>query len=145
METNFARLILPTLILFMLGFYFCRKPDPKPAPSQVEQAGAFMSQGRWQVSYFIENGNDKGKDLKNYYLVFKPDGSAYAFKGEERIKGAWAAAHNEKQDHMIMSFVVWPTDGMSKMWQVSEASAEKIHFISKSNTKEKSHLILERK
>jgi hypothetical protein len=140
-----TKLILFFGTLCLLGFYFCRKAEKKPAPSPVQKAEALMPQGKWQVTYFIENGNDKGRDLKGYEFVFEKDGAAYATKGDKQIKGSWTSVPNTRDEHLLMSFVVWPTDGLSKSWQITEASHDKIHLVNRGDTEEKSHLILERK
>jgi hypothetical protein len=145
MEMKMTRQILPILILCLLGFYFCKKPNKQPSPSPVQKAEAFLPQGKWQVTYFIENGNDKGKDLKGYDFTFGADGSVSAERSGQKMRGAWVATQFENRQNLMMSFVVWPTDGLSKAWQITEANNEKIHLVNKGESKEKSHLILERK
>lgn len=92
----------------------------------VESASDIMTQGRWTVDHFYENG-DQTANYAPYTLQFNPNGT-FTLSGAD-ANGTWTVIHDETRNEVVMLTVQSPKAELNELsgeWTVTGKSPERM-------------------
>ncbi|MCE3280675.1 MAG: hypothetical protein K0S44_2866 [Bacteroidetes bacterium] len=114
MKTN-AKLIIAfsTLALAFLAF---RKFI---YTAKLKAVNMLMTQGKWKVNQYRDNGVDETSNYTGYEFLFKPNGTLVAMKDNNMLSGHWKSEVDKKETKLSIDFdSASDLDELSEDWQV---------------------------
>jgi hypothetical protein len=61
--------------------------------------------GRWQVSYFLDDGTDMTQHLNGYSFTFNTDGTMSVNTGAGTVNGTWRTGIDDSKQKFLISLV----------------------------------------
>jgi hypothetical protein len=113
-------------IIVMIAFSSCKKDDNSNS-AQSAALNATAVQGKWRVSYFVDNGVDETIHFTGYEFQFNSNGTVTATKGGSTINGTWTSGTDDSTVKLILGFST-PADflDLSDDWHLIQQSSTKI-------------------
>ena len=92
--------------LFMLSFTLilssCSSDDDDNSPSnniqQIAQIENDVASGTWQITNFIDSGQDETSDFTGYNFTFNTNGTLLATDGSNTLNGTWSITNDDSDD-----------------------------------------------
>jgi len=113
-------------IIVMTIFSSCKKDD-NSASAQATALNAAVVQGKWQVTYFADNGVDETIHFTGYQFQFNSNNTVTATKGGVTVNGSWASGTDNSTVKFILNFTS-PVEflDLNDDWHVIQQSSIKI-------------------
>lgn len=114
MKTN-ARSIIAFSAL-AIAYLALKKPA---AQAQLSAVKSLVTQGKWKVNLYRDNGVDETNNYTGYEFQFKPNGTVIATKDESLLSGTWRSAVDGRKPKLYMEFAsASHLDELSEDWQI---------------------------
>lgn len=88
------KILLNVLLVFGLILTSCTKevndPNAIDLQADVDEISNLAQTGSWQITRFIDSGNDKTANFSGYNFSFNADGSLFADSSSENAIGNWS-------------------------------------------------------
>jgi hypothetical protein len=124
MKTNAKSIIaFSALAVAFLAF---KRPDEKLKVSAVK---SLVTQGKWKVNLYRDNGVDETNNYTGYEFQFKPNGTVIATKDETLLSGTWRSAVDKRKTKLYMEFAsASHLDELSEDWQIMSKNADSLEL-----------------
>jgi hypothetical protein len=119
MKKIYSQLIFLFLLLFCIGMAHCKKAKEVIATNYVLE---LMTNGRWLVQTFTEDGVDESTLFGPYEFQFVSDGKVFAIEGASQTQGSWVA--NASAQTITSNFPV-VNDTLTKLndtWKITNST-----------------------
>ena len=78
-----------------------------------------MTQGKWKVNQYRDNGVDETSNYTGYEFLFKPNGTLVAMKDNNMLSGHWKSEVGKKEAKLSLDFdSASDLDELSENWQI---------------------------
>lgn len=88
------KILLYALVVFGLALTSCTQKELDPnvvdLQADLDEISNLAQTGSWQISRFIDSGNDKTSNFTGYNFSFNADGSLIADSTSDNATGTWA-------------------------------------------------------
>lgn len=121
MRTALKLITLASILYFALNS--CQKDSPSgPSPSALSNLNTTLK-GKWKITYFIQDGNDKTAPFDGYSVEFG-EANITARKESEVIYGTWKTKFEINELKLIFKFDSAPAfSNLNQDWNVSQINA----------------------
>jgi hypothetical protein len=114
MKTNAKSIIAFSALA--LAFLALKKPD---VPARLGAVKSMVTQGKWKVNLYRDNGVDETSNYTGYEFQFKPNGTVLATKDENLLSGTWRGEVDGRKTKLNMKFTTASLlDELSEDWQI---------------------------
>ncbi len=132
----------------ILGLISCESDDSSDDQSSnltsAEETMQIAEAGTWQITRFIDSGDDETGDFSGFEFSFNPDGTLVAVKGSLTVDGVWSVddddsnsssdddGNSSDDDDFNIFFNVPQTNDFEDLnddWDIVSISANKMELI----------------
>jgi hypothetical protein len=114
MKTNAKAII--AFFLLAIAFLAFRKGNPT---AKIEAVKSVVTNGKWKVNLYRDNGLDQTNNYTGYELRFKPNGTLIATKDETLHSGTWRTIVEDRMTKLYLDFdTATHLDELSEDWLI---------------------------
>lgn len=133
MKLNF---IIGLFTLFVLSSCSSNE-DSNSNEKEINEVKAIAQSNTWQITSFIDSGNDETNHFSGYSFTFNNDGSITASNGSQTHTGSWSVTNSNSNDdspndiHFNILFITPTTfdDDLTEDWNIVSKNNTKIELI----------------
>lgn len=120
-----------TLFLLIISFLATSCSDDNDAPSTK----SIIQGGKWKVSLFSDNGEDRTSAFSGYEFTFNSNGQVTAMKGANTVTGTWSAGADETLNKLTLNFGLLTFTDLNHEWSFVTKSytAFMLQYLSSAN------------
>lgn len=125
--------ILPIFFMLFLSLPLisCSSDDDSnsgDSSTVIAQLETSIKSGTWQVSNFVEDGNNQTSNFSGYVFTFGDNGTIVATNGSTTKNGTWNTGTDDSTPKFIMNFSDnnGPFEEISEDWRIENTTASKI-------------------
>lgn len=118
-------LIVPVLaiMLFTSSFSSCKKEDNTVA-TQVAALTQTAQQGKWKITYYVDNGANETSTYTGYEFQFNAGGTVTAIKGASTVSGTWTSGNDDSTIKFYLNFgTTNPFLELNDDWHVTQQNS----------------------
>jgi hypothetical protein len=124
MKTNAKSIIAFSALA--LAFLALKRPD---IPARLGVVKSVVTQGKWKVNLYRDNGVDETSNYAGYEFQFKPNGTVYATKDDNLLSGSWRGAVDGRATKLNMKFTTASLlDELSEDWKIIRKNSNLIEL-----------------
>lgn len=130
------KIIVITMLIIIAGYAACKKDkkdDSKSdsssttgSTSSYNTTSSIMTEGKWKVSNFTNNGNSETAIFYGYVFQFNPNGTVFAVREGRTEIGGWSIATNDGQKELNIKFPIAPLDRLNEDWHIKEINLNSV-------------------
>ncbi|MFD0836030.1 hypothetical protein ACFQ0I_09660 [Mariniflexile aquimaris] len=124
------------LLIYLLIFLSCNKDDDNSDNNVLNQVQSNVKSGIWQITKFIDSGNDETYNFSGYNFTFKSSGVLNANNGTNNYDGTWSITDSNKNEdsHEDLDFsinfnLINDFNDLNDDWDFISQSSTKIELI----------------
>ena len=123
-------------ILFALGSCSSNE-DSSTNEKEMNEVRVIAQSSTWQITSFIDSGNDETNHFSGYSFTFNNNGTITASNGTQTYTGTWSVTNSNSNDdnsndiHFNIRFTTPTTfdDDLTEDWNIVSKSNSKIELI----------------
>ncbi|HEX8516168.1 MAG TPA: hypothetical protein VF868_08205 [Bacteroidia bacterium] len=106
-----------------IAFLAFKKQEPKA------KLNAMVTQGKWKVNLYRDNGVDETNNYTGYVFQFKPNGTLLAKKDNNLLNGTWRSEKEKKKTKLYVEFAsVSQLKELSEDWEIINQTADSLEL-----------------
>jgi hypothetical protein len=101
----------------------------KQETAKLNAVKSVITQGKWKVNMYRDNGVDETNNYTGYEFQFKPNGTIIATKDDNFLSGTWRGGVEDRKTKLHMEFAQTSLlDELSEDWQVTKRKADSLEL-----------------
>ncbi|MDF2435709.1 MAG: hypothetical protein K0Q95_85 [Bacteroidota bacterium] len=125
MKTNAKSIMAFSIALAALAFLAFKKSENK----RLSEVRSLITQGKWRVNLYRDNGADETNNFTGYEFQFKPNGTLVAFKENTKMSGHWKSILEDRTPRLYIDFdSASHLDELSEDWQVKQHGSDTLEL-----------------
>lgn len=101
----------------------CKKDDNSMA-GQVSALTQTVQQGKWKITYYLDNGTVETSTYSGYEFQFNSTGTVTATKAATTVSGTWSSGNDDSQLKLYLNFgTTNPFQELNDDWHVTQQSS----------------------
>lgn len=118
----------PLLALLITGLFWACSDDDE-SDLTIEQKQNVVTSGDWQISQFVDDGNDETSDFGEYAFRFEENGEVLAITLTVNTSGTWNIDEDGSEDDLVLNFNASnELRELNEDWDILLLSNEKIEL-----------------
>lgn len=126
---------LIVMISFSLMSFTCSNDDDEinNNSQQIAEIENTAQSGTWQITNFVDSGQNETSDFTGYTFSFNTDGTLVATNGVNTLNGTWSITDDSSDDIDFNIFFPVPEsnnfEDLNDDWDIVSISSNKIELI----------------
>ncbi len=95
---NSILVLLGMVVIIMTASCSSDEENPINNDNATEAISNLMAAGTWQITSYVDSGQDETSDYNGYAFTFMADGTLTADNGTNSVSGTWSISNDDSSD-----------------------------------------------